>query len=165
MVCIGTFICISSCTRDFFFFFFQAEDGIRDHCVTGVQTCALPISNDGGADVVRVTNRWQDTRPGGPRRLAQRQFFEPRLDVVWRTVMTEPAPPTKTSTASLRRSWPDCQRGRSSSTGPSPLMARRPTTGSPMSGGGPGRHDSAAVLCHDVRRAIAGAAMRSTPAL
>src|SRR5215204_3090805 len=28
----------------YFFFFFQAEDGIRDHCVTGVQTCALPIS-------------------------------------------------------------------------------------------------------------------------
>src|SRR5260221_10981291 len=30
----------------FFFFFFQAEDGIRDHCVTGVQTCALPIFTD-----------------------------------------------------------------------------------------------------------------------
>src|SRR5437588_4181704 len=30
--------------RCYFFFFFQAEDGIRDHCVTGVQTCALPIS-------------------------------------------------------------------------------------------------------------------------
>src|SRR5207249_9632788 len=29
----------------FFFFFFQAEDGIRDRNVTGVQTCALPISN------------------------------------------------------------------------------------------------------------------------
>src|SRR5215813_8380982 len=27
-----------------FFFFFQAEDGIRDADVTGVQTCALPIS-------------------------------------------------------------------------------------------------------------------------
>src|SRR5206468_9862229 len=27
-----------------FFFFFQAEDGIRDLIVTGVQTCALPIS-------------------------------------------------------------------------------------------------------------------------
>src|SRR2546425_5140582 len=26
-----------------FFFFFQAEDGIRDKLVTGVQTCALPI--------------------------------------------------------------------------------------------------------------------------
>src|SRR5207249_7533303 len=28
----------------FFFFFFQAEDGIRDRNVTGVKTCALPIS-------------------------------------------------------------------------------------------------------------------------
>src|SRR2546422_11510879 len=31
------FVCV-------FFFFFQAEDGIRDVAVTGVQTCALPIS-------------------------------------------------------------------------------------------------------------------------
>src|SRR2546427_8627742 len=29
------------------FFFFQAEDGIRDLTVTGVQTCALPISMPG----------------------------------------------------------------------------------------------------------------------
>src|SRR5690606_39717148 len=28
-----------------YFFFFQAEDGIRDFHVTGVQTCALPILN------------------------------------------------------------------------------------------------------------------------
>src|SRR5437773_12528410 len=28
----------------YFFFFFQAEDGIRDRDVTGVQTCALPIT-------------------------------------------------------------------------------------------------------------------------
>src|SRR2546430_12604646 len=28
------------------FFFFQAEDGIRDLTVTGVQTCALPISDE-----------------------------------------------------------------------------------------------------------------------
>src|SRR5207248_8989956 len=28
-----------------YFFFFQAEDGIRDRTVTGVQTCALPISS------------------------------------------------------------------------------------------------------------------------
>src|SRR5256714_2819620 len=32
------------CRYHFFFFFFQAEDGIRDKLVTGVQTCALPIS-------------------------------------------------------------------------------------------------------------------------
>src|SRR5215216_7356421 len=34
-----------------FFFFFQAEDGIRDDLVTGVQTCALPIS--AGLDAAR----------------------------------------------------------------------------------------------------------------
>src|SRR2546422_2921330 len=36
---------VLSITR-FFFFFFQAEDGIRDVAVTGVQTCALPIYLD-----------------------------------------------------------------------------------------------------------------------
>src|SRR5947207_5829879 len=34
--------------RTSFFFFFHAEDGIRDHCVTGVQTCALLISRSEG---------------------------------------------------------------------------------------------------------------------
>src|SRR5699024_10189049 len=34
-------------------FFFQAEDGIRDRNVTGVQTCALPISNVNAADLGR----------------------------------------------------------------------------------------------------------------
>src|SRR6266850_7858651 len=37
------FFCLISWWR-FLFFFFQAEDGIRDYKVTGVQTCALPIS-------------------------------------------------------------------------------------------------------------------------
>src|SRR2546429_459659 len=39
--------------RLFIFFFFQAEDGIRDVAVTGVQTCALPISNLHGIRVGR----------------------------------------------------------------------------------------------------------------
>src|SRR3989338_2463894 len=34
------------CYQVIFFIFFQAEDGIRDGTVTGVQTCALPICND-----------------------------------------------------------------------------------------------------------------------
>src|SRR5690606_40954085 len=34
----------------FCFFFFQAEDGIRDFHVTGVQTCALPIYREGAGD-------------------------------------------------------------------------------------------------------------------
>src|SRR5690349_22775283 len=34
---------LSICSSFLYFFFFQAEDGIRDLYVTGVQTCALPI--------------------------------------------------------------------------------------------------------------------------
>src|SRR2546425_6809796 len=36
------------------FFFFQAEDGIRDKLVTGVQTCALPILTMGSLDWPRI---------------------------------------------------------------------------------------------------------------
>src|SRR2546429_1488786 len=35
---------LATCRFRCLFFFFQAEDGIRDVAVTGVQTCALPIS-------------------------------------------------------------------------------------------------------------------------
>src|SRR2546425_12786571 len=38
-----------------FFFFFQAEDGIRDKLVTGVQTCALPICITGPHPVAAGT--------------------------------------------------------------------------------------------------------------
>src|SRR5699024_11220915 len=41
----GTDLCV--CVL---FFFFQAEDGIRDRNVTGVQTCALPIFIAGSTD-------------------------------------------------------------------------------------------------------------------
>src|SRR5215211_3569878 len=52
--------------RLYFFFFFQAEDGIRDHCVTGVQTCALPIWArwPGGSPSARW--RWRPSTPPGP---------------------------------------------------------------------------------------------------
>src|SRR5688572_33445016 len=46
------------------FFFFQAEDGIRDLTVTGVQTCALPIS----------------PRPRLPARRSQQQLLERLTD-------------------------------------------------------------------------------------
>src|SRR5690606_22070120 len=42
------------CRESYLFFFFQAEDGIRDFHVTGVQTCALPILWMGGDLEVRV---------------------------------------------------------------------------------------------------------------
>src|SRR5690606_41163825 len=47
-------------------FFFQAEDGIRDFHVTGVQTCALPISPDSsfGSSTALLTNASVEWRPG-----------------------------------------------------------------------------------------------------
>src|SRR3712207_8317835 len=51
-------------TGSFIFFFFQAEDGIRDIGVTGVQTCALPICPATAGGGVR--------RPGTPSRFTVR---------------------------------------------------------------------------------------------
>ena len=51
----------------FCFFFFQAEDGIRDRLVTGVQTCALPIC--------------------GARRLRIRIYRHTRCHLDWRTYL------------------------------------------------------------------------------
>src|SRR2546430_6344764 len=47
------------------FFFFQAEDGIRDLTVTGVQTCALPICPVPGAQTTTRAGRRRSTPPEG----------------------------------------------------------------------------------------------------
>src|SRR5207249_8471839 len=49
-----------------FFFFFQAEDGIRDRNVTGVQTCALPISSARAVERFADANRSTARADGGP---------------------------------------------------------------------------------------------------
>src|SRR2546425_1552230 len=49
-----------SCTFAVGIFFFQAEDGIRDKLVTGVQTCALPILRELGTDISRVLHGEQE---------------------------------------------------------------------------------------------------------
>src|SRR2546429_4205274 len=68
-------LCVESITiRDYacvraesFFFFFQAEDGIRDVAVTGVQTCALPISASDSAGRRRSTRQVGGRRCPDPR--------------------------------------------------------------------------------------------------
>src|SRR5947208_4585029 len=61
-----------------FVFFFQAEDGIRDDLVTGVQTCALPICTADGAArrAAHAHGRVADAGAGRPRATAalQRQY-------------------------------------------------------------------------------------------
>src|SRR5215813_13690665 len=56
------FVCMRSLYVFFFFFFFQAEDGIRDADMTGVQTCALPISDDGGQRVPPEDGQQSESR-------------------------------------------------------------------------------------------------------
>src|SRR2546426_11793150 len=70
----------------FFFFFFQAEDGIRDYKVTGVQTCALPISS-------AVVNSASEIPPATAAIPADSAFFMPRKALMMPN--TVPNKPTK----------------------------------------------------------------------
>src|SRR6266511_2676314 len=79
-----------------FFFFFQAEDGIRDFHVTGVQTCALPISgplevrehddDDGGSHLVLTGDygtwigRWEPSELPAGQRLQEPELLFEKLD-------------------------------------------------------------------------------------
>src|SRR3989454_38157 len=60
----------ASAARLWRFFFFQAEDGIRDYKVTGVQTCALPIScgstSTSGIVAILVFRKSPTARAPGP---------------------------------------------------------------------------------------------------
>src|SRR5437764_10960713 len=58
-----------TCLYTLILFFFQAEDGIRDTSVTGVQTCALPICSDHSSSPAVTRGIQQPTRglrPGQP---------------------------------------------------------------------------------------------------
>src|SRR5687767_15301670 len=59
---------MSVCFWCFVFFFFQAEDGIRDKLVTGVQTCALPISRSGPPAATAAEPGSGAVAAGGPLR-------------------------------------------------------------------------------------------------
>src|SRR5260370_25274743 len=52
---VGVMSCKTVSITGMSFFFFQAEDGIRDSSVTGVQTCALPIQAEDGIRDSSVT--------------------------------------------------------------------------------------------------------------
>src|SRR3989449_6845054 len=63
---------IDSCSLCiFFFFFFQAEDGIRDVAVTGVQTCALPISQQPERNVSTLRRVYDAIHADGRRAAAR----------------------------------------------------------------------------------------------
>src|SRR5699024_11577884 len=56
--CLAPFASSGRSIHPIIFFFFQAEDGIRDRNVTGVQTCALPIYLSGIYHRLRTRAAW-----------------------------------------------------------------------------------------------------------
>src|SRR3989442_12803557 len=91
------FVGVLSEAFDVLFFFFQAEDGIRDADVTGVQTCALPISStpDGrrartGSTCARGRTRGSSARP--PRRGQDPRGAHPDNREAPRAPLPRPAP-------------------------------------------------------------------------
>src|SRR5258708_15211972 len=69
--------------RSYSIFFFQAEDGIRDDLVTGVQTCALPISRAVSAvtgPMVAVTKR-PEVAAGRPTRSTKLRTVDDDVNV------------------------------------------------------------------------------------
>src|SRR5207249_8605029 len=70
----------------FFFFFFQAEDGIRDRNVTGVQTCALPISNPISSQIglfgAQARPIWLEIGFGGGEHLADQAERHPEIGLI-----------------------------------------------------------------------------------
>src|SRR2546426_6826384 len=78
------------------FFFFQAEDGIRDYKVTGVQTCALPIyrRRSGDLSYAKLLEEWNDLLT---RRPTFREPLAPYRLVLeaWAEWPTEPVTPLR----------------------------------------------------------------------
>src|SRR5260221_2362734 len=89
-------------------FFFQAEDGIRDHCVTGVQTCALPIFPRPGGVTVTLPLTWTVPPPpvkGATSILMVRVPFLPTCVTSW----TRSARAAAASRSEERRVGKECR--------------------------------------------------------
>src|SRR2546422_11172282 len=92
-----------------FFFFFQAEDGIRDVAVTGVQTCALPIWSTCSG----WPTRWRSTTA----------WTAPRSTSTRSTSRSRAITPSARSASS--RSWPSPTRSRRAAASPCAGRSRR----------------------------------------
>src|SRR6266567_8145596 len=71
----------------FFFFFFQAEDGIRYLTVTGVQTCALPISDGSCAPTSRSVTRAVTAGSRSPRPRSEERRVGKSVDLGGRRII------------------------------------------------------------------------------
>src|SRR5688572_33441776 len=87
-----------------FVFFFQAEDGIRDLTVTGVQTCALPICQR-----TRAPGRGRTDAPGDSARSAPRRSPPPTPGTADRGAAPAPAARAAPPRSEERRVGKECR--------------------------------------------------------
>src|SRR2546422_951269 len=96
------------------FFFFQAEDGIRDVAVTGVQTCALPIFSQPmivatASAAIATTTRRSFSNANRHDSLCLNVMASPRVPVPQSPFLqTEPPAPTQVGSLAARRTWRVC---------------------------------------------------------
>src|SRR5205085_4895740 len=85
----------------YLYFFFQAEDGIRDLTVTGVQTCALPISS----------SSWPAGVTPGPsaKRATRRRLLGKRPSLTARPTLLRSFCPPSPSRSEERRVGKECR--------------------------------------------------------
>src|SRR5690348_18261193 len=81
----------------FLFFFFQAEDGIRDGRVTGVQTCALPIWSAAGGSPRSCSPTGTTTTSPRPSRSEERRVGK-SVDLGGRRIIKKKKKDKKTTT-------------------------------------------------------------------
>src|SRR5207245_3332628 len=91
-----------------FYFFFQAEDGIRDATVTGVQTCALPIF----ADEALVSANGRPDAQQVPRRRGRPACLLPRRPPAEYPRRRRRTPGTSAERSEERRVGKECRCGR-----------------------------------------------------
>src|SRR5258708_15281445 len=95
-------ICLMAESSQFLvFFFLQAEDGIRDDLVTGVQTCALPIFRDTRSSSICAARGAYRRRP---------RISDPRATAAGSAAPGQPAgaPGRRVGAQALRRAVPPC---------------------------------------------------------
>src|SRR5207244_2135069 len=90
-------VSIPSCAQNWSLFFFQAEDGIRYDLVTGVQTCALPISSSKLATRPRKV-----TLPSVGSVIRERIFSKVDLPAPFRPMMPTTSPRLTSKDTSFR---------------------------------------------------------------
>src|SRR6266702_6239401 len=139
MACVASY---GQAANDVWFFFFQAEDGIRDGHVTGVQTCALPISSTVASARVFPSARVRRTAATSEDPWPSATSYHcpstptPPMDQLRGDAFQLPQPPTlpcstPSTSATTSRQLPSALKDRTRAQLESPIVRAEPTASAP----------------------------------